>query len=67
MKRRGWIRGLTAKLAVIFLASNSYAQAPSIPDTGIGAVLLMQYLPFYDDTAIDALQGFEERVYRQLQ
>ena len=37
------------------------------PETGIGAVLLMQYLPFYDDTAIVALQGFEERVYRHLQ
>ena len=35
-------------------------------DAGIGAVLLMQYRPFYDDTAIEALQGFEARVYRHL-
>ena len=37
------------------------------PDAGIGAVLLMQYRPFYDDTAIKALQGFEARVYEHLQ
>ena len=37
------------------------------PDAGIGAVLLMQYRPFYDDTAIEALQGFEALVYRHLQ
>ena len=36
------------------------------PAAGIGAVLLMQYRPFYDDTAIEALQGFEARVYRHL-
>jgi hypothetical protein len=29
-------------------------------------VLLMQYLPFYDATAIDTLQGFEKRVYQGL-
>jgi methyl acetate hydrolase len=33
---------------------------------GIGAVLLMQYLPFYDADAIKVLQGFESRVYRSL-
>ena len=37
------------------------------PDAGIGAVLLMQYRPFYDDLAIEALQGFEARVYEYLQ
>ena len=37
------------------------------PDAGIGAVLLMQYRPFYDDVAIEALQGFEARVYEYLQ
>ena len=36
------------------------------PEQGMGAVLLMQYLPFYDDEAIDALQGFERRVYAHL-
>lgn len=36
------------------------------PARGIGGVLLMQYLPFYDDTAIEALQGFEQRVYEGL-
>lgn len=30
---------------------------------GIGAVLLMQYLPFYDADAIATLSGFEQRVY----
>jgi CubicO group peptidase (beta-lactamase class C family) len=34
------------------------------PRRGICAVLLMQYLPFYDAAAIDALQGFEKRVYQ---
>jgi hypothetical protein len=29
-------------------------------------VLMMQYLPFYDPAAIDALQGFERRVYSGL-
>lgn len=37
------------------------------PDAGIGAVLLMQYRPFYDDGAIEALKGFEARVYQHLQ
>ena len=37
------------------------------PAAGIGAVVLMQYRPFYDDTAIEALQGFEALVYRHLQ
>jgi len=32
------------------------------PARGIGAVLLMQYLPFYDTAAIKTLQGFEQRV-----
>jgi CubicO group peptidase (beta-lactamase class C family) len=32
-------------------------------ERGIGAVLLMQYLPFYDEAAIETLQGFEKRVY----
>ena len=36
------------------------------PESGIGAVLLMQYLPFYDDDAIAALEGFERRVYAGL-
>ena len=35
----------------------------SIETTGLGAVLLMQYLPFYDGDAIDTLVGFERRVY----
>ena len=30
---------------------------------GFGAVLLMQYLPFYDEDAIATLLGFEQRVY----
>ena len=37
------------------------------PAAGIGAVVLMQYRPFYDDEAIEALQGFEALVYRHLQ
>jgi len=37
------------------------------PDNGIGAVLLMQYLPFYDQEAIDTLVGFEARVYEGLE
>jgi CubicO group peptidase (beta-lactamase class C family) len=36
------------------------------PARGIGGVLLMQYLPFYDAAAIEALQGFERRVYEGL-
>ena len=36
------------------------------PQKQIGAVILMQLLPFYDDGAIKALQGFEERVYKNL-
>jgi methyl acetate hydrolase len=36
------------------------------PANGIGAVLMMQYLPFYDEDAIATLQGFERRVYEQL-
>lgn len=33
------------------------------PASGVCAVLLMQYLPFYDPDAIATLQGFEQRVY----
>jgi CubicO group peptidase (beta-lactamase class C family) len=36
------------------------------PARGVGGVLLMQYLPFYDAAAIDTLQGFERRVYQGL-
>jgi len=36
------------------------------PARGIGGVLLMQYLPFYDAAAIQTLQGFERRVYEGL-
>jgi CubicO group peptidase (beta-lactamase class C family) len=36
------------------------------PATGIGAVLLMQYLPFYDADAIATLAGFEQRIYAGL-
>jgi len=36
------------------------------PDNGIGAVLLLQYLPFYDPEAIALLQGFEAEIYTQL-
>jgi len=35
-------------------------------EKGIGGVLLMQFLPFYDAKAIEVLQGFETRVYRSL-
>jgi methyl acetate hydrolase len=37
------------------------------PASGIGGVLLMQYLPFYDEDAIATLVGFEERVYQGLE
>ncbi len=37
------------------------------PARGIGAVLLMQYLPFYDETALAVLEGFERRVYRLME
>lgn len=36
------------------------------PKAGLGGILLMQYLPFYDANAISTLQGFERRVYRDL-
>lgn len=36
------------------------------PVTGIAAVLLMQYLPFYDGDAIATLIDFEQRLYRNV-
>ena len=36
------------------------------PQKQVGAVILMQMLPFYDDAAIRTLRGFEERVYKNL-
>jgi CubicO group peptidase (beta-lactamase class C family) len=36
------------------------------PKRGIGGVLLMQYLPFYDEAAIRTLRAFEAAVYEQL-
>jgi CubicO group peptidase (beta-lactamase class C family) len=37
------------------------------PVKKIGAVHMMQLLPFYDDGAIRALRGFEQTVYKELQ
>jgi methyl acetate hydrolase len=37
------------------------------PKNEIGVVLLMQFLPFYDETAIEVLQGFEQRIYQNLE
>jgi len=36
------------------------------PKRGVGAVLLMQYLPFYDEAAIRTLRDFEAAVYQNL-
>lgn len=36
------------------------------PQRGIGGVLLMQFLPFYDEAAIRTLQDFENAVYEGL-
>lgn len=36
------------------------------PAKGIGAVFLVQVLPFYDEQAMAALRGFEELVYRHV-
>jgi CubicO group peptidase (beta-lactamase class C family) len=36
------------------------------PHTGIAGVLLMQYLPFYDDSAIRTLREFEAATYKEL-
>jgi len=36
------------------------------PQRGLGAVLLMQYLPFYDDAAMRTLREFEGAVYGRL-
>jgi CubicO group peptidase (beta-lactamase class C family) len=36
------------------------------PVEGVAGILFMQVLPFYDEAAIEILQGFEERVYRSL-
>ena len=36
------------------------------PQSRIGVIVLMQILPFYDDAAIEILQGVETRVYQHL-
>jgi CubicO group peptidase (beta-lactamase class C family) len=36
------------------------------PANGIGGILMLQYLPFYDPVAIELLQGFEAAVYSGL-
>jgi CubicO group peptidase (beta-lactamase class C family) len=36
------------------------------PTRGVGGILLMQYLPFYDAAAIETLQSFERLVYEGL-
>ncbi len=36
------------------------------PEKEITAVILMQVLPFYDETCIAVYQGFEELVYKHL-
>jgi hypothetical protein len=37
------------------------------PQAGIGAVVLMQFLPFYDEAALGVLRGVESSVYQHLQ
>lgn len=36
------------------------------PSRGIAALVFMQVLPFYDEAAIDVLEGFEQRIYQSL-
>jgi len=36
------------------------------PSRGVAATLLVQVLPFYDEGALRALQGFESAVYQEL-
>lgn len=36
------------------------------PVEGIAGIVMMQILPFYDEAAIEVLQGFEQRVYQSL-
>jgi hypothetical protein len=36
------------------------------PEKEIAAVILMQVLPFYDETCIAVYQGFERLVYKHL-
>jgi methyl acetate hydrolase len=36
------------------------------PQEGIGCVVLMQLLPFYDDAALGVLRGVETRIYQHL-
>jgi CubicO group peptidase (beta-lactamase class C family) len=36
------------------------------PKRGLGAVLMMQYLPFYDEAALRTLRDFEAAVYEYL-
>ena len=33
------------------------------PKEELGVIVMMQMLPFYDDAAIETLQGVERRVY----
>jgi CubicO group peptidase (beta-lactamase class C family) len=37
------------------------------PESGLGGVLMMQFLPFYDEGAIRTLREFEATVYRELE
>jgi CubicO group peptidase (beta-lactamase class C family) len=36
------------------------------PQAGVGCVVLMEFLPFYDDAALQVLKGVETRLYRHL-
>ena len=36
------------------------------PEKQIGAIILMQVLPFYDDAAIGILQGTEKLIYQHV-
>lgn len=36
------------------------------PNRRVGVVLLMQVLPFYDESCIELLRGFEQRMYKNL-
>ena len=70
MKRLTRATVLGACVHAMPISQQSNAQAPFISEGGqaaIGAVLLMQYRPFYDEAAIEPLRGFEAQVYRHLE
>ena len=61
-----WHQGLDIAVNAVTPDTRIIDALRLMADKGIGAVLLMQYVPFCDKEAVGLLHDFEQSVYRNL-